>query len=1257
MKRLLHNLTVRLSLVFVLALVPAILVAVVQNRDLESRLRADATLRVRSQCEFLAAEGREIFAVGRQLLAGLAREPAVRALDAAAAMPVLRQASDQSPAYSSCSLYDADGRLLATSAPRGGPQSISDRPWFWRLKSGGSWTMGESDTGWTGGAVAVLGCPVTGENGRLAGVLVLTVDYGWFLTEARRLDLPWQSTLLVVDGTGEILVDCTRGPKNHAKYIPDAEAVMALVADGRQVIEGAGVEGGRSVYAFSPLTRELGHELYVRVGIPLAEALAPAEKNARSSVVGLGLAALLGLAGAVCMARRMVIRPAREILEATRRLGQGELSHRIGGEARGELRELAAGVDRMAASLQASTEALRQAEHKVRLILENAVEGFFVSTVADEKGEGGRFLECNPAQLRMLGFASLEELAAEVTDIAAQLYVDPADRDRVVQNLRSEGRVSNMEFRSRRRDGSIFWTSFSALAIRDAEGRLVGLQGFSQDITERKRVELELAQANERFLHVLDSQPDAVFVADSGTDAVLYANRAMRERAGSELVGRPSAEVLPRLPEPAEPAAGGDGGVATREEHDPASGTWSLVRAQVIRWVDGRPARLVTITDITAIKRTQERLRATSLYLQGILDNAPELITIRDAGGRFVLASRRTEELGLSPERVVGRFPADIYPPDLAALTMAEDREILATGMSMTRATDMSLPDGRDVTVLVSKFPLRDEAGRPDKVCTIATDISDRVRLERELIAAKEAAERASRVKSEFLARMSHELRTPLNAILGFAELAGMADGADERARALAQVRESGRVLLGMVGDLLDLSRVQSGGMRLERAPFSLRLLLAEAVARPAAEAARKGLQFEARMAPDVPERLMGDPLRLRQVLVNLAANAVKFTHRGGVDVSVELDGPATATGTRLVLGVRDTGIGIAPQAQAMIFESFTQADGSTTRRYGGSGLGLALCRQLVLFMGGDIRLESELGGGSAFIVRLPLGLPPEEHGAQAPAHPPGEAAPTSAPAAEPAPAPAPLRILLAEDTPANVLVAQAFLKRLGHESRHAHDGREALELLGREDFDLVLMDVEMPGMDGLTATRRLRDGEAGGRNRRAPVLAMTAHALESFRTQAREAGMDGFLAKPVSLAALSEALAPYAPTKPTPAAEAVAASSATAGQPEVDLDRALEMLGGNRQLLDEVLEVYIADLPKKRHAVREALESGDLAALRLVAHSLKSTCGSAGAFAAGDAAARLEAAAEAGRTADLPALCDELEGLLDRSEAALRPK
>ena len=370
---------------------------------------------------------------------------------------------------------------------------------------------------------------------------------------------------------------------------------------------------------------------------------------------------------------------------------------------------------------------------------------------------------------------------------------------------------------------------------------------------------------------------------------------------------------------------------------------------------------------------------------------------------------------------------------------------------------------------------------------------------------AQRAAVAADAAKSIFVANMSHEIRTPMNGILGMTELAlGLASG-DEQREYLSIAQGSANSLLALLNDVLDLSRIEAGKLSVHPVPLEPRKLVCEATQLLAVSANAKGLHLRAECAADVPERVLGDPLRLRQVLVNLIGNAVKFTESGCVDVNVKTgDG-----GRQLCFQVRDTGIGIPHDKQQALFRPFTQADGSISRKYGGSGLGLAISSKLIHLMGGSIGLRSEPGKGTLFEFNVPC-----------------------CPAAEPAEetlsaiTPSPLaarRILLAEDNPVNQKVASRMLEKRGHSVFVVSNGREALEVLTREPFDVVLMDVQMPEMDGFEATACIRARERNSPH--VPVIAMTAHAMAGDRQRCLAAGMDGYVSKPVRVDELLQAI------------------------------------------------------------------------------------------------------------------------------------
>jgi len=396
--------------------------------------------------------------------------------------------------------------------------------------------------------------------------------------------------------------------------------------------------------------------------------------------------------------------------------------------------------------------------------------------------------------------------------------------------------------------------------------------------------------------------------------------------------------------------------------------------------------------------------------------------------------------------------------------------------------------------------------GAPLRATGVSLDISARKSYETAMQAARASAEAASRAKGDFLANMSHEIRTPMNGILGMTELCLATDLNDTQREYLGMVHSSAKGLLTVINDILDFSKIEANKLMLERNPFSLHQVLRHAMAPMRLTAQTQGLSLVVEVAPGVPDGVMGDAGRLRQVLLNLVGNALKFTEQGTVTLRVSLADPGASGAARTVrFRVRDTGIGIAPDRLATVFEAFSQADTSITRRFGGTGLGLTISSRLVALMGGRLQVHSELGRGSEFWFDLKLDAAPTDlTRLEAPS-----------PAAGAGPAPRALRILLAEDHPINQVVARKALEVMGHEVVLVGDGLAVVDRYAKERFDLVLMDIQMPGLDGFAATRRIRDIEAR-RGLHTPILAMTAHAMEGYRERCIEGGMDGYVTKPV---------------------------------------------------------------------------------------------------------------------------------------------
>ena len=632
-----------------------------------------------------------------------------------------------------------------------------------------------------------------------------------------------------------------------------------------------------------------------------------------------------------------------------------------------------------------------------------------------------------------------------------------------------------------------------------------------------------------------------------------------------------------------------------------------------------------------------------------------------------------------SADELVGRRSKHLYPNRQAWEELVST--VVAHGSVRGFRCQARRKDGSLVWVEVSGHLALEASGRMSGVEALVRDISAQIEFEQALATARDAAQAAAQAKGSFLANMSHEIRTPMNAILGLSELALRTGLTPRQSDYLHKVQAAARRLLAILNDVLDLSKIESGYLRLEQVAFALDEVLEGVAGLVAAQVEDKGLTLRVTRGPAVPPRLVGDPLRLGQVLTNLVGNACKFTERGEVEVSVDRMDAAPAhepTAIWLRLQVRDSGIGMNPAQLQRLFQPFSQADESTTRRFGGTGLGLAISHQLVEMMGGRIRVDSAPGQGSRFIVEVPLGLAAPQvpdlprleagvvPGGSDEADEPPHRGDRGGPEAQARAAVRGARVLLVEDNAINRQVAQELLEQAGVLVDVACDGQQALQRLGdlaaqgQRAHDAVLMDLQMPVMDGWTAAARIRTlpGLAD-----LPILAMTANALAEDRARVRQVGMNDHIAKPIVPGDLLRTLARWVPAAPRRTAVGESSPTATAasdaatddgsddgsdglpsGLAGLDLARALERTGGSPSLLRRLLRDLVDDHAQDAARVAQALREGRLDLARQLAHTLKGVAGTLGAADVQRYADGLERALPRGSSAE-PAQASQAAG------------
>jgi len=523
--------------------------------------------------------------------------------------------------------------------------------------------------------------------------------------------------------------------------------------------------------------------------------------------------------------------------------------------------------------------------------------------------------------------------------------------------------------------------------------------------------------------------------------------------------------------------------------------------------------------DVTAERQMGQRVR----LLAHTLESIDEAVVICTPDDRILFVNRSwVRTYGYSEEELVGQNIAMVRSP-ITPVDVA--REILPATLGGGWRGELwnRRKDGVDFLALLTTASVTDDTGRLEATVGVVRDITEARRFEAELKRAKEEAERANRAKGDFLATISHEIRTPMNGVIGMTSLLLDTDLDGTQRDYADTVRKSADALLAIINDILDFSRMEAGKLAIEQEPFDLREVIGEVVGILTPRARTSGLALSVEYPDGLPRRFAGDSGRIRQVLMNLVSNALKFTPRGEVKVGVELAG-LDGVNARMRVAVEDTGVGIPVDKQHLVFEKFSQVDSSNTRKYGGTGLGLAIAKQLIELMHGEIGMDSAESVGSTFWFIVPLRVETRQT-------PPAPSRPR-----KPAPDPPLLdaRVLLAEDNPVNQKVAAGMLRRLGLRADVASNGRVAVEKCAAEPYDIVLMDCQMPEMDGYSAAIELRRQETGT-ERRMPIIAITADARDGTRERCLDAGMDDYLVKPIKLEDLRAMIRRWVPSSSAP--------------------------------------------------------------------------------------------------------------------------
>lgn len=626
-------------------------------------------------------------------------------------------------------------------------------------------------------------------------------------------------------------------------------------------------------------------------------------------------------------------------------------------------------------------------------------------------------------------------------------------------------------------------------------------------------------------------------------------------------------------------------------------------------YVDNKPKRLTVANDITGRREVENALMESQIRFSAFMTNIPALACIKDSEGHLVYINKMFSELfNTSPVEAIGKTDFEIMPIETAMLCSATDKEVLETGQDKEFIQNIQLGDGSEKYYLISKFRIQNNNNGAAYIGSLGIDITDKRLAEEKLVEytanleqmnqalreANEKSENSLRIKEQFLANMSHEIRTPMNAIIGLTRLVLSTNLTPEQSEYLKTIKRSGQTLMVIINDILDLSKIEAGKMLLENIVFDLRETIEFTYALLRPRALEKGIDLKYTLAPNVPEHIVGDPVRLNQILMNLAANAIKFTETGSVSLSVNISRKIKNQPT-LVFAVTDTGIGIPKDRMESIFDSFTQASVNTTRHFGGTGLGLTIVKKLVELQNGRVSVESVEGKGSTFSFELPLltadnSIPVETN--------PDSIAHSNIFKG--------CRALLVEDNTLNQLVARKILERFGLEVDTADNGKDAIELFSHEEYHIILMDIQMHEMDGYETTQLIRSN-FGAKGRKVPILAMTAFAVSGEAERCIEKGMNDYISKPfdaenlyMKLTQLLKKKSDTRTPKKHPKKE----------DHMINLQYLRDLADGDSSFIQKTIGMFLETVPQCLNDIEKNLSVKNWRQIQLLAHKIRPSLG-----------------------------------------------